>query len=274
MKSQILFEEGPHKWLVIGRDDDKKKEVIDTNEYVIIHNNEAILLDPGGIEIFPQVLTELTRHISTENIKAVFASHQDPDIASSLALWADLSTDLKVYCSWIWQGFLAHFGMGTDFKLTGIPDDGMAVNIGSTKAKVYFVPAHYCHSSGNFSVYDPIADILFSGDIGAALLPPGEHDMFVSDFSSHIKYMEAFHLRWMPSSRALREWVNRARAINPKMICPQHGSIFAGENVNKFLNWLEHLDVGRWNKGQEDVDIYHTTWMGWRFDKSLAKNQI
>lgn len=132
MRSEILFESGEHKWIVIGRDTEKRAEVIDTNEYVIINNGQAVLLDPGGIEIFPQVLTEMTRFVSTDSIKAIVASHQDPDIASSLAMWLDLVPEVKIYCSWIWTGFIAHFGMGTQLKLIPVPDEGMELQIGNT----------------------------------------------------------------------------------------------------------------------------------------------
>lgn len=264
MKSEILFEKDNHQWVVIGRDPDKKDEVIDTNEYIIISDGEAVLLDPGGIEIFPQVLTEITKYISTEQIKVIFSSHQDPDIASSLALWYDLCDDLTVYCSWIWKGFISHFGMGTDLQLTDIPDEGMELKIGNSNNKIYFVPAHYCHSSGNFSVYDPKANILFSGDIGAALLPDSKASLFVENFDDHIKYMEYFHKRWMPSTYALKEWVRRARAINPYMIAPQHGSIFKGDDVEKFLNWLDTLEVAKWNKGGEERNINNAIWMNWK----------
>ncbi len=264
MQSKVLFQKDDHKWVVIGRDENKKDEVIDTNEYLIVSNGNAMLLDPGGIEIFPQVLTELTKHVSTDDIKIIFSSHQDPDIASSLALWYDLSQNLKVYSSWLWKGFLSHFGMGNELILNDIPDEGMDLNIGDSKNKVYFVPAHYCHSSGNFSVYDPKADILFSGDIGAALLPDAGHDLFVNNFNDHIKYMEGFHKRWMPSTSALRQWVKRVRAINPGMICPQHGSIFKGENVRKFLDWLESLEVGVWDRGAEESGLENTAWMKWK----------
>ena len=263
MKSKVIFERNGHKWVVIGRDTNKKQEVIDTNEFIIINNDEAVLLDPGGIEIFPQVLTEITKFISTENIKAIFSSHQDPDIASSLALWHDLCDDLEVYCSWIWKGFLSHFGMGNELKLFDIPDKGSVVKIGNG-IELSFVPAHYCHSSGNFSVYDPKANIVFSGDIGAALLPGSESDLFVKDFEDHIQYMEGFHKRWMPAQKPLQEWVGRIRHLKPDMICPQHGSIFKGENIEKFLNWLESLEVGVWEKGNEEEDITQADWMQWK----------
>ena len=60
MKSTVIFEEGQHRWIVIGRDPEKSSHVIDTNEYVIVSKGEGMLLDPGGIEIFPRVLAELS----------------------------------------------------------------------------------------------------------------------------------------------------------------------------------------------------------------------
>lgn len=264
MRSEILYEDDLHKWVVIGRDTTKPKEVIDTNEFIIIHKDQAMMIDPGGIAIFPQVLTETTRYVPVENIRVIIASHQDPDIASSLAMWLDLCPSVKVYCSWLWTGFISHFGMGTTLTLNTIADEGAELSIGDTPAKVYLVPAHYVHSSGNFSVYDPRADILFSGDIGAALLPNQETSLFVENFEDHIQYMAGFHKRWVPTNSAVRQWVARVRAINPSMICPQHGTIFKGENVKKFLDWLENLEVGVWNRQQEEEDMSKCVWMRWR----------
>ena len=250
MKSQVIFEQNGHQWIVLGRDPEKHPDVIDTNELVIVSNGEAMLLDPGGVEIFPTVLAELTKYVPIQNIRVLFASHQDPDIISSLPIWLDLVPDVKVYCSWLWTGFISHFGSGK--KLEPIPDAGMSIRIGNKGNEVQAIPAHYCHSSGNFSLYDPVANILFSGDVGAALVPEGA-DLFVTDFEEHIQYMQGFHQRWMPSSQALRAWVSQIRALNPSMICPQHGAIFSGENVGKFLDWLEHLEVGFW-KGQTQTE--------------------
>ncbi len=263
MKSEVLFDDGTHKWVVLGRDPDKKEEIIDTNEYLIVSEEQAVILDPGGIEVFPQVLTEVTRHVSTDKIQAIVASHQDPDIASSLSMWLGLSPNIKVYCPWVWTTFIAHFGLGVDLNLTGVPDEGIELTIGSTQNNLYLVPAHYCHSSGNFSVYDPKADILFSGDIGVGLVP-ADTSLFVDDFDKHIKYMEKFHLRWMPSSAALKAWVKRVRLINPSMICPQHGSIFRGDDVKRLLDWLDGLDVGKWDMGLEATDVNKSQWMKWK----------
>lgn len=246
MQSRILYNENGHQWIVIGRDPEKDSHVIDTNEYVIVSRGQAMLLDPGGIQIFPQVLAELAKYVRVQDIRVIFASHQDPDISSSLAMWLDLNPSIKTYCSWLWTGFISHFSTGAAIALNPIPDKGMHIKIGDDGAEVEAVPAHYCHSSGNFSLYDPTAGILFSGDIGSALVPSHESSLIVTNFDQHVDYMRGFHLRWMPSTLALRSWTQRIRAIKPRMICPQHGSVFEGDMVGKLLDWLDGLDVGQW----------------------------
>jgi flavorubredoxin len=68
--------------------------------------------------------------------------------------------------------------------------------------------------------------------------------MFVDDFESHIPKMKLFHQRWMPSNAAKNDWINRVRKLDIEMMLPQHGRIFSGENVTKFLDWFEQLQVG------------------------------
>ena len=99
------------------------------------------------------------------------------------------------------------------------------------------------HSSGNFNVYDPQSKILMSGDIGAALDKP-EAPMFVEDFDEHITKMKKFHQRWMPSNKAKQDWIDRVRRLDIEIMAPQHGSIFRGDDVKRFLDWFEALEVG------------------------------
>ena len=48
----------------------------------------------------------------------------------------------------------------------------------------------------------------------------------------------------MASRRVLELWVRRVEELRPKMIAPQHGAIFSGENVRRFLEWLRNLECG------------------------------
>jgi len=240
-KTEVIYQEGDHQWIVVARDVEKPGYVIDTNEYLISKGGESILTDPGGSEIFPAVFSALTREVDISSIKHLFASHQDPDIISSLALWLEINPNIKCYLSWLWSSFVPHFG-GDDTSFVSIPDEGLEFILNGLALQA--VPAHYLHSSGNFNLYDPAAKILFSGDIGAALTPPEEDRLFVENFDRHIRYAEGFHRRWMGSNEAKQDWCQRISEMDIDMLCPQHGSIYQGKDVERFINWFSELSVG------------------------------
>ncbi len=236
-----LFNDGVRRWVFFGRDSSRSETIIDTNQYLVVHEGKGLLLDPGGAEIFPPMAAALSRVIAFDDLETILASHQDPDTVSSLSLWLDLCPDLAVHVSWLWGAFIPHFGGGRPVE--SIPDEGGSLSLGGSE-DLQLIPAHYMHASGNFHLYDPRARIFFSGDIGAALMPPGEEALFVEDFSAHTEYMAGFHRRWLPSNRAKRAWIERVLALDVEYLCPQHGAIFRGDDVRRFLDWLDGIDVG------------------------------
>lgn len=241
MKKMVpIFERGRHTWHVVARDPAKPNHLIDTNEYLISDGDQSVLTDPGGQEIFPAVFSALSEGGDPRNIRSIFASHQDPDVISSLALWLEFNPKLKCYASWLWCSFIPHFG-GDEQTLVPVPDEGAPLQLGARTLQM--VPAHYLHSSGNLHLFDPEAGILFTGDVGAALLPP-DAGLFVTDFAAHIRHAEGFHRRWMGSPQAKNDWCRRARALAPTMLCPQHGAIYRGDDVQRFIDWFEALEVG------------------------------
>lgn len=240
-KASIIYQSGEHKWIALARDPEKPNYLIDTNEYLITDATTALLTDPGGSEIFSMVFTAICDAYDPAKIGALFASHQDPDIISSLSLWLDFNPDLKCYLSRLWSTFVPHFG-GTDETFIEIPDEGFDISVGSLNLQA--VPAHYLHSSGNFHLYDEKARLFFSGDIGAAMLPPDMNDLFVKDFARHIQYAKHFHQRWMGSTEAKRVWCERVAKLKIDMLCPQHGAIYQGADVERFINWFDELPIG------------------------------
>lgn len=244
MEAKVIYQE-QHQWILFGRDPDKPEKIIDTNQFMIASGNQAILLDPGGIELFAPMLAAVLKFVPLANLRHVFASHQDPDIISSLGLWDEVLTDATLHCPWLWEGFVRHFGMN-NIQFSAIPDEGSSLRIGDVELQ--FIPAHYLHSSGNFHVYDPKAKILFSGDVGAALENPGA-PLEVDDFAAHIPKMEGFHRRWMPSNSAKQDWIDRVRKLDIDILAPQHGRLFTGDHVPAFFDWFEKLEVGSAIKG-------------------------
>ena len=104
------------------------------------------------------------------------------------------------------------------------------------------LPAHFMHSAGNFQLYDPVAKILYSGDLGASL---GQTYTVVENFEDHLQYMEGFHRRYIASGDVLKRWVAMVRPLDIDIIAPQHGAMLVGEeNVTQFIAWIEGLECG------------------------------
>ena len=53
MKATKIAESHHTQWIMFGRDAEKPEKVIDTNQYLIKHNNRAILLDPLSRDMDP-----------------------------------------------------------------------------------------------------------------------------------------------------------------------------------------------------------------------------
>jgi len=239
-KPYVIAEKDDHKFVWLGLDEAEAERGILTNQYLIVDGDEGMLIDPGGQYVFERVYRNVTDFVQPENIKAVFFSHQDPDVVGSLIMVSDFFPNAKVYVSSLWTRFLPHLGVMAGLEMVEIPDNGLDIHLGRSTLKA--VPAHFLHSPGNFSLYDPKVRVLFSGDIGAAVFPEGVWYLFVDNFKEHARYMEAFHRRYIPTKKAIDLWLKRVSKLDIEIIAPQHGAIFVGKNAEKFLDWLRSID--------------------------------
>jgi flavorubredoxin len=48
----------------------------------------------------------------------------------------------------------------------------------------------------------------------------------------------------MGSEVAKLDWCERVSKLKIDMLCPQHGSIYTGKDVERFINWLSDLKIG------------------------------
>ena len=205
------------------------------------------MIDPGGDLTDAGLYDHVSQEILVQVLDYVIASHQDPDIVSSLSHWV-ARTDCKIAVPKIWERFIPHLCRTAKVRemakrLVSIPDKGMALPIG--ESVLVAIPAHYLHSEGNFQFYDPVSKILFSGDLGASFVDADDLSSPVADFAQHIPFMEAFHRRFMGSNKICRLWVNMVRELDLEWIVPQHGPAFRGEHmIEAFLHWIEGLECG------------------------------
>ena len=238
---KVLYESEGHKVVWLGWDEKESGGAVQTNQYLIIHNGKGVLVDPGGVHLFSRVVAVISNYINLDNIESIFFSHQDPDVSSGIALWLGI-TKADIYISELWIRFMPHFGIIDEKRMKPIPDKGRMIPYTSGK-ELEAIPAHFLHSPGNFAIYDPLSEYLFSSDIGAAVFETDKY-LFVEDFQAHLKIMEGFHKRYMTSNTACRKFVQVLRKKNISAIAPQHGALFSEDHVDEFLRWFESLKCG------------------------------
>ena len=251
-----LFNDGDHK--CFSYEDITGSHGVQSNQFLVVDDGHAALIDPGGDLTYPGLYQHLSQEIMVKDLDYVIASHQDPDIVSSLSHWI-AGTECKIAIPKVWERFIPHLCRSAkvremEKRLVAIPDRGQALPLGN--AVLVAIPAHYLHSEGNFQFYDPISKILFSGDLGASFVDKEHLSDPVTDLAEHIPYMVDFHRRFMGSNKILRLWVSMVRQLDLDWIVPQHGRSFKGkEIIDDFLNWLEELQCGMDLMTQDDYKL-------------------
>ena len=240
-----LYNDGNHK--CFSYEDLVGSRGVQSNQFLVVDNGHAALIDPGGDLSYAGLYESLGHEVLVKDLDYVVASHQDPDIVSSLSHWV-AGTDCRIVVPKVWERFIPHLCRSAKVKemeerLVSIPDEGQALEIGDSV--LVAIPAHYLHSEGNFQFYDPTSKILFSGDLAASFGEGDEVHEPVTDVAAHIPSMIGFHQRFMGSNKILRLWVNMVRELDLDWIVPQHGRPFRGPKViDELLNWLSELECG------------------------------
>jgi len=239
---KILYDNGVDKCIMFSFDDETHEDsFLSVNQYLIVKNGIGLLIDPGSEAIFDELYDAVAEHVEIENIKYIFFSHQDPDVSGSIAQWA-ISTKAKFIISSLWIRFMSHYGFTQMNRVVSLDDKGAKLKFGEDYIK--FIPSHFLHSPGNFSLYDAQSKIIFSGDIGAAVVNSPKGYKRVENFEKHQEHLYSFHKRYMGSNKLCRAWVHRVKQLDIEMIAPQHGFLFDNENITLFLNWLQELKCG------------------------------
>lgn len=130
----------------------RRRRYSSSKPVLIIHGDRGTLLDPGGVYVFPRVISNVATYIDIDKIDNIIFSHQDPDVSSGITLWL-ANTPAKVYIPKLWTRFLPHFGIADFSRVIGVDDRGTSLNL-SNGSSLDIVPAHYLHSVGQINVFD------------------------------------------------------------------------------------------------------------------------
>lgn len=240
-----LFNNGKHVCLMFSDlVEEEDGASVQSNQFLVVNDGKGVLLDPGGVLTYNELFVAMSKFFPPKQLDYVFASHADPDIIASLPRWLN-GSQTKLLISSVWSRFVPHFcAQGkTEGRIIGIPDQGTLLPLGDVNFQI--LPAHFLHAEGNFQFYDPVSRILFSGDMGASMVPAADATKPVEDFDAHLRHMRGFHSRYMVSNKVCRYWVQMVRTLDPEWLVPQHGAPFKGKAmIARLLDWIETLDCG------------------------------
>ena len=233
-------------------------------------DNKAInyLVDPGSPEDLEKIsarISKLTGTLSRVHIYSL--SQPDPDVCMN-AIYVSQANP-KAVCLTSeenWQ-LINHYGLNAkSVKFIQSFKNGQ-VKL-STGQMLQFIPAPFCHHKGAFLTYDPQTRVLFSGDLFSGL---GDAERLNEVYAEEQDWrgIRAFHQMYMPSNKALRHAVEHIRALKPAplLIAPQHGLLWCGDVLERFLERIYHLHVG--------TDLLNMEYSAEEFDAYLqAGNEI
>lgn len=203
--------------------------------YLIVDQDEAVLIDAHIGQAAEKVLDKIEEFIELDNLKTVLLTHGHMDhigacplleektnasIAAHIAdaqyieepwtqfvtLWQDFNISAQAY-----QDFITIAG-GRGVKVTKPLHNGDTIHVGSLKLELIHTPGH---SPGSTCIYEPETKTMFTGDV---LVPSDLLSTWLSVFQDATKQIQS---------------LKRLSEIDIEVLCPGHAPIREGADVQK-----------------------------------------
>lgn len=212
---------------------------LNSNPYLIVDNDEAVLIDPGSIPDFPVIMRKIIDIISPEKISTIIVAHQDPDVCGNLPVMEDVINrkDLKIVAHSTTQRLIYHLGIKSSTYSVDEHDYRLTLQSGR---ELQFIFTPYLHCPGSIATYDPKTRSLFSSDIFGSLSK--SKSLYAGD--EFPESMNKWHQSIMPSNTLLRGGMAIFKTMDIDRILPQHGSLIPKEKIPHAIEHLEHLPCG------------------------------
>ena len=216
------------------------------NPYLIIDNDEAVVIDGGSRPDFATVMMKILQTgIAPNQIIALLYQHYDPDLCGSIPNFEDIikRNDLKILSDSANLMFIRHYSVATRLLPISKINNQFKFSSGRT---LKFFKTPYAHSGGSIVTFDEKSGILFTSDLFGSLglewdlfLKLGPECMECIDLKKcqskrtncPIDDIKNFHKTVMPSRKALRYSLEQILDIPFTTIAPQHGSIIDNKEI-------------------------------------------
>lgn len=230
-----------------------KGDPFQCHPYLIKNANESILVDPGSMLEFDEVVKKIKSLVDIKSIKYIILHHQDPDLCASVPELEKLidRDDLEIVTHSRMSLLIKHYMVSSSYY--EIDKHNLSLKTSSGKT-LEFLTTPYCHSPGAFVTYEPITKTLFSGDIFGGI----EHSWhFFADESYFLK-AKLFHQEYMPSKDIFNYALSKIEKLDIELIAPQHGSIIQRQYIPKLIEDMKSLDCGLYIEQRYNAELLDT----------------
>jgi flavorubredoxin len=196
------------------------------NPYLIVDDDEAVLIDSGSIPQFPVIMRKIIDVINPSQISVVVASHPDPDVCSNLPVVEDVAErdDLRIAAHSASLRLIRYYGLRSTLYAVDRQDWRLTLKSGRV---LEFIPTPHLHFAGSIATWDPATRTLFTSDLFGAM----DHDWQLFADATYAPDMNSWHEMIMPARAMLNAVMDRFAALPITRICPQHGSVIEGESA-------------------------------------------
>ncbi len=218
--------------------------------YLIEQGDQSVLIDPGSVLLFPEVLRKIEQVIPFNHIRYFICQHQDPDITGVLPRMDELvcREDAVVVSHWRINALLKHYALR--LPLLCIEANDWELRVGNRLLRFVFTP--YLHSPGAFCTFDTDSGTLFSSDLFGGFTETTQ--LFAKD-TTVLEGIRAFHEHYMPSREILLHGLLKLEQLPVRLIAPQHGSILGEKLISFVFSRLKELDCGIFLMTRTHTDV-------------------
>ncbi len=244
------------------------------NPYLIIDNEEALVIDGGSRPDFATVMMKILQTgIEPQQINALLYQHYDPDLCGSIPNFEDIieRSSLKIISDESSLEFIRHYSVSS--QMISIEDVNHQYKFSSGRT-IEFINTPYSHSSGSFVTFDQKSGMLFTSDLFGSY--GKEWELFLELMPQCIDCVNLnkcpenrdhcpindilnFHRIIMTSRKALKYALKKILEIPFTALAPQHGSIITDRNIMRYIfeQLISQKDIGidRIVEGEKELDF-------------------
>ena len=209
---------------------------LNTNIYLLVDGNEAVLFGAGPVVDFEILFSNLTEITGIEKIKFIVVQDYDPSSCSAIPLFEKNGFSGKIVAHYNISSLVSCYGIRSEIIYSNLSANRLFLESGRT---IRFFNTPYLKSAGSFIAYDTASGVLFSGDLFGAFNKKWK--LFADE--EYFSEMKKFHAEFMPDSSMLHYVLQMIVKREFSVIAPRHGSVIK-EKISEAVESLMNVKCG------------------------------